>query len=273
VAAESSAVAWSDVRREIEAVICIQTLEVPDLGEVSVPSVGDREACELPPPESAVARAVMAAYAEAQPVLFALGDEHKAAFGALQRAGREPQVEAVRRAYMSPAFLAVLGNYLGDALQAEGLTCTDCPEPVAPPRREIAWSEFEPYFRAHVWPDPVVTPVDADGKPAGKPRISAHICGGINGVAELEAADPALVRAGYLVAFHNPLVRESVGAFMSTVREDAGFAALETDEARTAYLRREIGPRALATPEVKASVCELLQRFEVHTGVVVTDCE
>jgi hypothetical protein len=144
---------------------------------------------------------------------------------------------------------------------------------VHPPRREVAWKTFEPYFTAHVWPDPVVTPRDKKGRPTARPEVHVHICGGINGITELPDADPMLVRAGYLAAFHTEAVRAAVKQFLRGLKTDQQFEQRRTDDARTEFLREVIGPRLLETSGVREAVCDTLQRFERDTGVVVTDCD
>jgi hypothetical protein len=49
-------------------------------------------------------------------------------------------------------------------------------------------------------------------------------------------------------------------------------SANDTDEARTNWLREQLRPLLLADAEVRASVCDTLDRFVSATGVVVTDC-
>lgn len=262
-ATNQPATRWADVRREIEASICVETVEMPQGGTMNAPSYGDRDVCGLPPPEGAVARAVALAYEDAQPVMLSLSEERRAAAGIVHRGG---DIDAVRKAYLTPTFLGLLLPPLYRAFEAEGIVCDDCPEPTSPPRRDVQWDALAPYLIAHVWADPVVTPQ------GGKPTLSVHICSGVNGVSELADPDPTLVRAAYLAAFHTDVVRERVGAFIEGVYVDARFGSLTSDEARTAWLREQIRALLLADTEVRSSVCDTLDRFVSATGVVVTDC-
>jgi hypothetical protein len=239
---------------------------------MEIPSYGDRAACDLDPAKTPVQRSVEAAYEAAHGVLISLRAERDAAFAAMELEEPEQRLAAVRRGYMTDAFLGVLLPRLHTALAAEGLRCDGCPKAVHPPRREVTWSSFEPYLLAHVWPDPVTTPRDENGGRNGKPKISVHICGGINGVGELAESDPILVRAGYLAAFHTRAVHERVQEFLRTVAKRPAFDKLRSDDARTAYLREQIGPWLLDDPDVRDGVCQTLVRFEIDTGVVVTDC-
>jgi hypothetical protein len=159
------------------------------------------------------------------------------------------------------------------ALSAEGLRCDDCPIASEPPLREVSWDVFRPYLAAHVWPDPVVTPRDAKGRPSGKPTISVHICAGINGSSELVDPEPAMVKAGFLAAAHTDEVHERAVEVLTALLAEAEYAALESDEDRTQYLRGRLSLRLLADPKVAAGVCATLSRFQADTGVVVVDCE
>lgn len=122
-------------------------------------------------------------------------------------------------------------------------------------------------------PDPVITPRDANGRPSGSPQIAAHICVGINGVAELVEPEPAMVMAGFLAAAHTEAVHERALKVLTAMLEEPEYLALTTDDARTQYLRSRLASRLLDEPRVAASVCATLSRFKADTGVVVTDCD
>ncbi|MBL8941812.1 MAG: hypothetical protein JNK45_01640, partial [Myxococcales bacterium] len=65
-------IAWADLRAEIDALVCVATVEVPGQGGVDAPFFGDRERCGLPPASTPVQRAVAGGYADARPTLIAL---------------------------------------------------------------------------------------------------------------------------------------------------------------------------------------------------------
>lgn len=259
-------VGWDDVRAGLEALICTHTVEIPDRDPITVPSYGNRERCGLPEPSTPLERAVASAYEAAQPALISLRTERDAAFAVLEASEPEAQIEALHDAYLTSEFLGVLLPRLDAALADEGLRCAGCPRAVHPPEVEVSWSRFEPYFLAHVWPDPVVT------GPDGQPKASLHICGGFNGMSEIIELDPMLRRAGYLAAFHTPAVHERATNFLKTFGTPEAMASQPDDDARTASLREKIGPYLLEDPAVRAGVCRTLERFVLDTGISVVDC-
>ena len=266
---QSPGVAWSDVRAEIEASICLRAERV--VGQIAA-VYGDREACGLSPAETAVERAVARAFEAAKPALLTLREERAAALEALELDDPDAQLDGVRRAYMSDRFMAALLPRIVAALEDEGLGCHGCPRPRASERRVLEWDRFEPYLFAYVWPDPVVTARDDAGRETGKPKISVHICGGINGVAELADPDPGILRAAHLAALDTKVLHEAVPRALASLARSSAFAELTTDDERTLHLRRELAPTVLADPRVRPAVCETLSRFEIDTGVIVTDC-
>jgi hypothetical protein len=234
--------------------------------------LGDRQACGLDPAATPVERAVVAAFESAQPLLLNwLQDERAAAEAALERRDAHPQ-SAVREAWMTEAFFGVMLPRLDSALRDEGLSCGDCPSPVDPPRRDVSWAELQPYLAAYVWPDPVQTPRDASGRPTGKPKVSGHICAGINGVDELDDPDPVLLRVAFLLVLNTPKLHARAPAVLHELADDSTFDDAPTDEARTAYLREELGPRLFSSEDVRAALCTTADRFQTDTGVVVRGC-
>lgn len=265
-------VRWSSLRVELDALICVWTY-VSEAGDsIDLPWYGERAPCGLPPAQTPIERAVEAAFKDAKDALISLKAESNAAREAIKISDPEARLRAVREAYLSAAFLDVLLRRLPAALQAQELRCDDCPAPAPPVRRELSWSGFEPYLAAHVWPDPVITPRDAKGRPSGPPPISAHICAGLNGLSQLVDPEAALVRAGFLAAFHTDAVAERTSEVLKALLEEPEYLALTTDEARTLHLQSHLAPRLLEEPRVAAGVCATLSRFEPDTGVVVSDC-
>ena len=269
---DEHAVTWAVLRGEIEALVCLRTVERPDGTKSEMPWAGDREVCGLPPPQTAVERAVAAAFEAARPATISLSAEKHAAQEVVRSRSDEGRIAAMREAMLSEAYLGMLLPRLYEALRAEGLECRECPAPVRPQAREVEWATLEPYLVAQVWPDPVVTPRDERGRPSGQPTLSVHVCVGINGIARMEAPDPALIRAAYLGIFHTESVHEAVIATLGTVTTERAYAKLRTDDERTEHLRAQVGPRIMAEPAVRNAVCETLQRFEPDTGVLVVDC-
>lgn len=257
---------WDEVRAGLEELICAHTVQIPEHGPITVPSYGNRERCGLAEPSTPLQRAVASAYEAAQPALISLRSERDAAFAAVEVSEPDAQLKALHDAYLTPEFLGVLLPRLDTALADEGLRCVGCPAATHPPRVEVSWARFEPYFLAHVWPDPVVT------APNGEPKASLHICGGFNGMSEIAEPDPMLVRAGYLAAFHTEAVRERAAQFLQTFGTPEALASEPDDEARTTVLREKIGPYLLEEPAVREGVCRTLERFVVDTGISVTDC-
>jgi hypothetical protein len=264
-------VSWSILRDEIGSTICVRRYEDEGEEPVDITVYGDRVACGRASPSTAVERSIAAAFVEAQPILLSFVDEERAAFRALEL---PPEVRdaSVRDAFLTDAFLAVLMPRVHEALDREGLRCNDCPAFEQPPSRVLTWAELVPYFFAHVWADDVVTPRDADGRPTGEARVSGHICGAVNGVSRLPHPEPQLVRAGFLAAIHTESVLKHASSVLEELTTDPEFRAQQADDARTDYVRAHLGPRLLKKPNVRADICETLERFEADTGVVVSDC-
>jgi hypothetical protein len=180
----------------------------------------------------------------------------------------EERTRLLRDAYLgSEDALRLLVPALERAMGAEGLSCDGCPRFEARAARHVSWEEIRPYVTAYFWPDPVRTPPDG-----GKPRYGFHVCGGLNGVGEIENADPLLVRAGLAAAFRTEDGKSVAFAQFEPVLEEDGFRALTDDEARTRYLRRRVQERLSTDPGFRAALCGALEETSHIVGVVVDGC-
>lgn len=272
-AGESSTVAWADVRAEIDEIVCVASFTDPEIGSYEVPLYAERKACGLPEASTPLERAVERAFADAHDVLIAFPDESRAAGEASKLPDPQARIAAVRDAFFTDRFLAPLLRRLEITLRAEGLACNDCPStPPVQPRR-VAWSDLAPYLAAYVWPDPVVTPHGADGKPSGPPSYSMHICVGLNGLALLPEIDEPLRFAALLSAFHTEALRERAATVLGEVLAEKAYAALRTDEARTTYLRERVGTRVADDPAVRTGICDTLARFRSDVAVRIDACD
>jgi hypothetical protein len=265
-------VAGPEVVREIEALVCMMTFELPS-GPIEEPIFGSREHCKLPPAATPLERAVEQAWKDAGPMLSSMRHESiDEVLAALAETDRDARLAAVRRAYFSPRFLGLIVAHLEPALANEGLRCDGCPPAYVPTPRRIAWDELSPYLERYVWADPVETPRDASGNPTGLPKYGMHICIGLNGIAELDDPDPALIELGFLATFHNEPLRERVGKLFRSLQQEPEFLALHDDFLRVRWLRAELGPRLLAEPAMRDSICETVARFEPDTGLSIAEC-
>jgi hypothetical protein len=269
----STPVSWADVRAEIDRLVCIKSFTDAEYGPYEVPMYGKREACGLPAASTPLERAVERTFAEAHDVLIAFPDESRAAQQATKLQDPQVRIAAVRDAFFTDRFLAPVLRRLEYRLRDEGLSCTDCSSAPIVDARRVAWSDIAPYLAAYVWPDPVVTPLGADGKPNGRPQYSMHICVGMNGLARLPAIDESLRFAALLSAFHTAALHEEAANALRAALAEPAYAALSTDEARTAYLRDFVGPRVAADPRVRAGICETLARFRADVAVSVDVCD
>jgi hypothetical protein len=272
-AASETTVTWSEVRASLDGLICIQSYPDEHGGSYEVALHGMRDECKLPPPATALERATTRAFEQANEVIRAYPEESRAA-GEAMATSTDPRarLDAVRAAVFSERVIAVLQRRLGPALAAEGLRCTDCPTPPEPTPRTVGWAELAPYLAAYIWPDPVITPRGEDGKPSGDPVYSMHMCVGINGIQRMANVDDELRFAALLAAFDTEAMFERAPEIYAAVREEPGYIALTTDEARTEHLRAQVGPRVAADPVVRAGICASLPRFSADTPIRLTDC-
>jgi hypothetical protein len=266
-------VAWVDVRIAIGESICSVSAERAGRTFVLV-STGERAPCGTPAASTALGRAADAAWLAAGPVLVNLSvggtpieveetDDHDLA----------ARTAKAREDFLSdPDFLRSFLPRLRKSLAAEGLTCGDCPTPPALAERRVTWDEFSRYLQAYVWPDAVRTPVGPDGKPAGRPKTSFHVCSGLNGVAELENADPQLTQAAFLAVWNAQPIRELAGQAMMAALGSAEYQALADDAARTAHLRKTVPAETFARTEARQAICEALAGIYDDVAIRVAEC-
>lgn len=202
---------WSTVRAAIGESICTREYKFPDGSEGYSAVVGEREYCKLPPARTPLERSVDTAYERAEQLTVSI---HPQGLSAAYEPDLSPdeRTRRAREAYLaSEDFLRAIVPRLLDAMAAEGLSCSGCPGFPPRPMRKVTWIEFAPYLGAYIWPDPVRTPTDSSGKPSGMPKYGFHVCGGLNGIGEMEDPDPLLVRAGFVAAFRNGELLQSAG--------------------------------------------------------------
>ena len=271
---DTNEVAWTVVEREVESLICMMTFEIEGHPPFQEPVYGSRERCELPPASTPLEQAVERAYAEAAPLLSAMfRDLAPRLRAALEHDDPEERLRASRAVYLEGRFLGVLMAHLLPALEEQELTCVACPAPHEPPSRAVSWETFSTYLAAYAWPDPVVTPTDARGRPTGAPKYRMHVCVGTNGIDEIPSPDTALVELAFLAAFETELFLERAPALYEEIRQDPAFVRLTTDEAGTRWLRDELGPRIVAEPELRLAVCHTVSELRPKTGITIDACD
>ena len=261
-----------EARAALGELICARVHTLPDGRETSSVIAGQRAACERPPAVTPLQRSVDLAYQRAQRLIASI---HPDGLRAAYEKGLSPdeRTQRAKDAYLtSEDFLRALVPRLRDAMTEEGLSCSGCPAFSPRPIRSALWSEFSPYLAAYVWPDPVRTPTDVDGKPSGMPDYSFHVCGGLNGIGEMKDPDPLLVRAGFVVVFGNSEFLEAAGFHFQETLNEPGFLKLEDDDARTRYLRNRLPSATVADPTARVAACRALAEVAADLSFEVPDC-
>jgi len=264
-------VAWADVRVAIAESICAVSSQHESRTFVHI-STGERAPCGAAAASTPLGRAADAAWLAARPVL-----------GNLAVGGATIEVETsddlaartvkAREDFLSdPDFLRRFLPRMRKSLAEEGLACGGCPTPPPLAERRVKWDEFSRYLQAYVWPDAVRTPLGPDGKPAGRPQVSFHVCSGRNGVAELDNADPQLTQAAFLTVWNAAPIRELAGQAMMAALGSAEYRALADDAARTEYLRKTVPVATFAGTEARRAICESLAGLYEDVAVRVAEC-
>ena len=166
-----SSISWSHVQAEIAKTICVRSSQVEGR-EYLAPIAGFRKECGDKDAATSIARAVDRAFEEAGILIGSLkpADLNEALKPGLSS---EERNRIARHAWLSSEpFLRALLPRLRKALDANGVSCLDCPVPPRQEWRTVSWEQLRPYVAAHIWPDPVRTrPTD----PPGKSEYSFHI--------------------------------------------------------------------------------------------------
>jgi len=270
-AASGGTVAWADVRIEIAESICAVSTQHEGRTFVHI-STGERAPCGASAASTPLGRAADAAWLAARPVLanLAVGGVTIEVETSDDLAARTAKA---REDFLSdPDFLRRFLSRMRKSLAEEGLACGDCPTPPPLAERRVTWEELSRYLQAYVWPDPVRTPVDPDGKPTGRPKVSYHVCAGLNGVAEIENADPQLTQAAFLAVWNAAPIRALAGQAMMAALGSAEYRALADDAARTEYLRKTVPVATFARTEARRAICESLAGLYEDVAVHVAEC-
>jgi hypothetical protein len=269
VAQPTKTLPWSALKKAIAETICFPVVNGKALDRVMF---GERDMCGAAAAPNSLASLVDGAIADARPALVSIQGyelDFDAKCRAIPAGSRETRDSAAQRILLDdPSFTGPIVSRVIDALAARGETCPDCPARAKVPSRSVSLETVMPYTLAFISVDPVRT-VDADGKRLAQPKLSFHICTGLNTVTTLPH-DESLARAGYVAA--RATNREAVGdVFMNAVGDEA-FGALKDDAARTDYLRKRMAEKLRAGLEVKTAICSVASSLGRDLVLVVTDC-
>lgn len=263
-------VPWSEIEQAIAGTICFA---VVDGKTQDLPTFWDRKDCGSAAEPDSVASLVDSAIKDAAPIhvsILGYERERDAKCRAIPAGTQEDRNAAARKILLNdPSFVDPIVSRVIDALAARGQTCPDCPARAKVPSRSVTSKDVMPYALAFISVDPVHT-VDAEGKPLEHPKLSFHICTGLNTVATLPR-DERLARAGY-VATSRAMDRDAVGGVFGNALGESAFGALADDAARTDYLRKRVAEQLSAGPDVKAAICTVAPDLRRDLALVVTDC-
>ena len=262
-------VSWSEIKQAIAETICFPVINGKALER---PMFAERGMCGAAAAPGSLASLVDGAMGEAWPALVSIQGyelDFDAKCRAIPAGSREARDAAARKIFLDdPSFTGPIVSRVADALALKGEPCPDCPAPAKVPSRSVFVKDVMPYALAFITVDPVHT-VDSDGKRLEQPKLSFHICTGINTVTALPH-DERLARAGYVAA--RATSRGAVGdVFMNALGSEA-FGALKDDAARTDYLRKRVAEQLSGGSELKAAICRESSRLDRDLALVVTDC-
>jgi hypothetical protein len=269
VAQPAKSISWSEIKQAIAETICFPVVNGRALDHFMF---SERSMCGPAAAPNSLASLVDGAIADSWPSLVSIQGyelDFDSKCRAIPAGSRETRDAAARKILLDdPSFTGPIVSRVVDALGARGETCPDCPQRAKVPSRSVALKDVMPYALAFISVDPVHT-VDSDGKRLEQPKLSFHICTGLNTVTALPR-DEILARAGYVAA--RATNREAVGdIFMNALGDDA-FGALKDDAARTDYVRKRMAEQLRAGPEVKAAICSVASTLGRDLALVLTDC-
>ena len=259
-------VQWNVVRESIGQKICLSDSGMPIIGTpTSCKSRGDTAPKE-------VEEASLAAFEEAHPLFVTLPGVFSLLPDALNAAAKSPDVDRREEQFRSALlgderFLRVLVPRIEEILAAKDVQCEGCPRFLPLKERAVSWDTVGPYVEAFIWVDPVKTVAD-DGTLIEKPRYHFHICSTLNGLEDLPE-DPSLARFGFIAARAVKMIALEI---LGEVRTDPAYFALQSDEARTSFLRRQMQARLHLDKRIKTYTCQVMDTYGPDLGLKLSDC-
>ena len=233
-------VSWSAIKQAIAETICFPVVNGKALDHVMF---ADRGLCGSAAAPNSLASLVDSAIADSWPALVSIQGyelDFDVRCRAIPAGSREARDAAARKILLDdPSFTGPIVSRVVDVLAARGESCPECPARAEVPSRSVSVEDVMPYTLAFISVDPVHT-VDSDGKRLEQPKLSFHICTGLNTVSTLPHDEP-LVRAGYVAA-------------------------------RTDYLRKRLAEQLRAGPDVRVAICGVASSLGRDLALVVTGC-
>ncbi len=264
-------VTWGEIHEAAARVICVVT-STSKFGEEFHDAVaGDRARCGAPPAETVADRAVDAALAGAGALPGLLEPDLSAAI-APGLAPAERSRRAAEAYLASTPFRRMLVPRVQAALALENARCTDCPafEPRA--RRTVTFKQLAPYGAAGGSPDDPRPRRAPPGPPPAAPHAGLYVCATRNGLGGMKSPDLELARAAYLATCGNEPFRALATRHFEAALAAPEYQALESDAARTVYLRRHVPAATVADPDARALVCPRLAAAADDVALAVKDC-
>lgn len=266
-------VPWVDVRAEIAKYICVEVNTYLDETVGYWFKRGTSGRCVNEQTSTPLAKAVETALENAQPLLLGILPEYTG-FVYDDSLPIEVSNAAMQEAYLSSEmFLRPILHQLPNALAKKCLTCLDQPVLEQQPKRSVAWSDLKPYLSVYAWPDEVRAETDEDGNPTGKTVYSYHVCIGLNGVAEMiEEPDQQLVYVAYSIAINCREFKELASDHFGRILKDESLKQLNTDSAKTEYLRQQLPARLAADKELLPIACSFLEEHFDDLRIELDQC-
>lgn len=265
--AGSSPTAWPEIRAALEDTVCVVRPE--DAATRPYLSIGRRAACGLPKPSTAAQEVLQESLSRCGSLITSLR---------LDSVPLETNTPAEHLAKIkhdivtNPDLLRSLLPRLSAVMRERSLSCPDLPVvgPIA--TREIGWAEFGPYLNAFVRVDAAEEVLDSEGLPTGKWRYGLHTCLEINGLDELRRRDPALERAGFVVAMDSAVILRRADWYLGQLMKAPEVKALKEAGRRTELLRGRMEEFVVTDREIRVDACRLLKEYRGDLGITVPEC-
>ena len=266
-------VAWADIRVEIAKYICVELHTLPNGIVAHSFNHGSRERCVDEQTSTALAKAVETALEKARPLLIGIMPEYTG-FVYDDSLPIEVSNAALQEAYLSyEMFLRPILHKLPKALAKRCLTCSDQPVIELQPIRNVTWNDLKPYLSAYAWPDEVRPEIDEDGNPTGKTTYSYHVCIGLNGVAEMiQEPDQQLVYVAYSIAINSRKFMDLASDHFGQIVKDESLRQLNTDSAKTQYLRQQLPEMLAADKKLLPIACRFLEEHFDDLRIELDQC-